>query len=617
MSHLRHLRSLTALVAFIALVPAVEIHVAITGKDTAPGTHAAPLRTIQRAADLAQPGDTVTVHAGVYRERINPPRGGESEAKRIVYQAAPGETVEIKGSEVVKTWEKVQGEVWKTVLPNTFFGSFNPYNDLIRGDWFTDKGRSHHTGAVYAQGQWLTEAAKMDEVMNPVAATPLWFAQVDQANTTIWAQFKNQDPNQILVETNVRRTVFYPDQPGRNYITVRGFILRQAATPWAPPTAEQIGLIGTHWSKGWIIENNTISHSTCSGVALGKYGDEWDNKAESAEGYVGTINRALKNGWNKETIGHHVVRNNSISHCEQTGIVGSLGAIFSRITGNDIHDIHVRHLFSGAEMSAIKLHAAIDVEISRNHIYRSNQGIWLDWMAQGARVSGNLLHNNKERDLFLEVNHGPCLVDNNLLLSSSAIWNWSQGSAFVHNLISDTLVLTDFDSRMTPFHKAHSTEVAGLHDNPSGDDRFYNNIFVQRGDLSQYDKARLPVWMSGNLFMKGTKASQHEAGPLVKSELDPALTLVEKADGYYLEMNVDQTGSAAAKRKLVTTELLGKTSISGLPFENPDGTPLSVNTDYFGKSRHETKPSAGPFENPGSGRVIIKVWPMPSGSDKK
>jgi hypothetical protein len=28
-----------------------------------------------------------------------------------------------------------------------------------------------------------------------------------------------------------------------NFITVRGFALRQAATPWAPPTAEQIGLI--------------------------------------------------------------------------------------------------------------------------------------------------------------------------------------------------------------------------------------------------------------------------------------------------------------------------------------------------------------------------------------
>jgi len=68
--------------------------------------------------------------------------------------------------------------------------------------------------------------------------------------------------------------VFYPRETGRNFITVRGFTLEHAATNWAPPTAEQVGLIGTHWSKGWIIENNTISHSRCVGITLGKYGDE-------------------------------------------------------------------------------------------------------------------------------------------------------------------------------------------------------------------------------------------------------------------------------------------------------------------------------------------------------
>ena len=76
---------LAATTLALRALPAAELHVAITGNDTSPGTSAAPLRTSQRAADLAQPGDTVTVHAGVYRERVNPPRGGESDAKRIVY----------------------------------------------------------------------------------------------------------------------------------------------------------------------------------------------------------------------------------------------------------------------------------------------------------------------------------------------------------------------------------------------------------------------------------------------------------------------------------------------------------------------------------------------------
>src|SRR4030065_402498 len=65
----------------------------------------------------------------------------------------------------------------------------------------------------------------------------------------------------------------------------------------APPTAEQVGLVGTHWSKGWIIEGNIISHSICSGIALGKYGDEFDNASrDTAEGYVKTSERALKHG---------------------------------------------------------------------------------------------------------------------------------------------------------------------------------------------------------------------------------------------------------------------------------------------------------------------------------
>ncbi|MDA3926745.1 MAG: hypothetical protein PF904_18825 [Kiritimatiellae bacterium] len=61
----------------------------------------------------------------------------------------------------------------------------------------------------------------------------------------------------------------------------------------APPTAEQSGLIGNHWSKGWIIEDNTISHSVCSGIALGKHGDEFDNtSANSAEEDFCSFSRA-------------------------------------------------------------------------------------------------------------------------------------------------------------------------------------------------------------------------------------------------------------------------------------------------------------------------------------
>jgi alpha-N-arabinofuranosidase len=590
-----------------ATVRATEFHVAISGNDANPGTSESPFRTIQHAADIAQAGDVITVHRGIYRERVSPQRGGVSDEKRIVYQAAPGETVEITGSEAIKNWVKISDDVWKVTLPNSFFGKFNPYSDLIHGDWFMDKGRAHHTGAVYLNGDWLTEAATIDDVMKPQGAAALWFGKVDQQNTTIWAQFKGVDPNAQSVEINVRQTVFYPKKTGINFITVRRFTLEHAATPWAPPTAEQIGVIGPHWSKGWIIENNVIRYSTCSGISLGKYGDQYDNtSANTAEGYVATIRRALADGWSKENIGHHIVRNNVISHCEQTGIVGSLGAVFSTITDNTIYDIHVRRLFTGAEMAGIKLHGAIDVTIHHNHIYHTCLGLWLDWMAQGTRVSDNLFHDN-DADVFVEVDHGPFLMDNNFFLSSVSLVSRSQGGAYVHDLFAGAINSNAYDARQTPFLKPHSTQIGGFHDNPRGDDRFYNNIFVGHSGLANYDEVALPVWISGNVFLKGTVPSKQEKDPLSEPGFDPALKLTGGKDGYYLEINLDKSW-AKQKRQLITSELLGKAAIPDERFENADGSSIRIDRDYLGNVRGEN-PFPGPLEISKSGTERFKVWP--------
>jgi len=608
---------LLSLLAMVTSVQATEFHIAPTGSDANPGTRSAPFRSIQRGAEAAQPGDVITVHAGVYRERINPPRGGVSDQKRIVFRAAPGERVAIKGSEIITNWVRLQPDLWQATIPNAFFGSFNPYSDLIHGDWFTAKGRAHHTGAVYLNGDWLTEAATRDEVLKPAGSNALWFATVDATNTTIWAQFPGMDPNAQLVEINVRRTVFYPEKTGINYLTVRGFTLTQAATSWAPPTAEQFGVIGTHWSKVWIIESNLISYSTCCGIALGKYGDEWDNRAESAEGYVGTLTRALTNGWNRATVGSHLVRDNEVSHCEQTGIVGSLGCAFSTITGNSIHDIHVRQLFSGAEMAGIKFHGAIDVVISRNHIYRCGDvsGIWLDWMAQGAQVTGNLLHDNfgNGGDIFFEMQHGPILVANNLLLSKRSLQLNSQGIAFVHNLIAGSIRNLRNDRRSTPFHPAHSTEVAGLYPaarGDSGDYRFFNNLLLAPCKLSALDSSVLPYFCAGNVFTAGTQPSKFDTNALLKPEFDSSVKLTETPDGWYLQIIEDKAWSIEASRKLTTTKLLGKAVVSNQPFENADGSALRLNTDYFGKLRNKSNPFPGPFEISGNEKESFKVWPL-------
>src|SRR4051794_23003781 len=208
------------------------LHVDTAGSDTADGSEEGPFRTISRAAAIAQPGDTVLVHAGEYREWVKPPRGGLSDTRRITYEAAAGEHVVIKGSERVTGWEPNGGTVWKATVPNALFGSFNPFTEQIAGDWIVypaDAPRKH-LADVYLNGLSFYEVSSLKEVENPQLRTEeidnwtrvadrvrkpeqtqlVWYAEVGAEATTIWANFHDADPNAALVEINVRRSVFYP-----------------------------------------------------------------------------------------------------------------------------------------------------------------------------------------------------------------------------------------------------------------------------------------------------------------------------------------------------------------------------------------------------------------------
>lgn len=607
-----------------------EYHVAVKGSDSNDGSVDKPLKTIAEAARKAKAGDIITVHEGTYRELVIPENGGSDENHRIVYQAAKGEKVTIKGSEIIKNWQPVKDGVWNVTIPNSFFGKFNPYQDTIWGDWFGNKGRIHHTGEVYLNGKSFYEVETMEKVVNPkplhaavdtVGSTFTWYTESVNGSTIIWANFHGSDPNKELVEINARPACFFPTKTGLNYITVRGFTISQAATQWAAPTAEQVGMIGPHWSKGWIIENNVISDSKCSGISLGKERttghNVWlgDMKKDGAIHYIEVVFRALKIGWNKENIGSHIIRNNTIFNCEQTGICGSLGAVFSQITNNHIYNIHVKRQFTGAEMAGIKIHASIDMLIKSNRIHNCSLGLWMDWMAQGTRISSNLMYHNNQ-DLFTEVDHGPILIDNNIMLAPTPLLECSEGVATVHNLFTGRIAHWVDGGRYTPYHLPHDTWVAGLITFFGGDHRFYNNIFAANKDvmkskdpsgLARFNDSKLPVWIASNIYFNGATPYNREVNAIENKTFDPNVTIEEKGDEVYLHINVDDSFKKV-KTQLVTSELLGKAIAPNAGFENPDGTPLKIDLDYFGNKRSETGPFVGPIEGLKEGKQIIKVW---------
>ena len=597
---------------------------------------------------------------GIYREYVDPVYAGTEDA-RITYRSEEPLGAHIMGSEEMKDWEPYEGNVWVCRVDNGVFGSYNPYTTIVGGDWYFAPA-IRHTGAVYLNDRQLYETETLEECIKgevypsswePEWSVYKWYTEQDKERneTILYANFQGKDPRVEQVEINVRRNCFFPSKTGVGYITVSGFAISKAATTWAPPAAFQDGMIGPHWSKGWIIEDCEISNSKCCGISLGKYYDE-ENDHYFTRKHVKSptqmerdaVCRGQYHGWVKEKVGSHIVRRCHIHHCEQTGIVGRMGCVFSLIEDNHIHHINNMQQLGGAEISGIKLHAAIDVVMRRNHIHHSTMGIWCDWQAQGTRISQNLLHDNyapegsqaakggmMSQDVFIEVGHGPTLIDNNIMLSKASVRIATEGVACVHNLIlgaftavgggTDNIVNGVNQPRYTPYHIRHRTEVAGFMTILHGDDRIYNNIFVQNWPvqktevkedmgfrmadnqvvgtdvfdeyptyeewiswfeldqpanmmkLAQYHFSHLPVWINGNAYFNGAKAWKQEESKLIDEKNQVTVELVEQDGGYSLKTNVYEF-LGEFQDGIITSDTLGFAFEPEQRFEDPDGSTI-------------------------------------------
>jgi len=643
-------------------------HVTKQGNDEYPGTKNKPFLTISKAAQIAVAGDTVVVHEGIYREWVSPQNSGKDNRRRIIFEAAQGEHVVIKGSEVVKGWQR-NGRLWMITLPDAFFGTYNPYREVLRGDWLVSPTNPPlHTGEVYLNGIAMYETTTKKDVeeakereygriisylnggkgkgglLHPEDSVYQWYTEWHDNSTTIYGNFQKYDPNKETVEITVRRFCFFPKDTKRNFITVRGFEMAQVATQWAPPTAFQDGLLGVNWSKGWIIEDNDIHDSKCCGISIGKErstGDNYSTREKRKPGYqcqLETVFLAKQGGWDRETIGSHIIRNNIIHDCGQAGIVGNLGCAFCLIEENHIYNIGVKREFFGYEIAGIKMHAAIDARVIHNNIHHCALGIWLDWQAQGTRISKNLLFCN-DRDLMVEVSHGPYILDNNIFASEYTFDNASQGGAFIHNLMGGAIQMIQTLNRSTPYHFAHSTEVAGYASVYGGDDRAMQNLYCggkgqysgqmkygtwgydghpsslseygkelktyEFGDVDVFMKVKDPVYVKANVYLFGAKGYEKEDGSK-KSNQEPDLKILQEEDGYYLEITLPKE-FLSVSTEIINTSKFEPPRIVDLPYDDFEGKEISFDADFFGDRRSQ-RPTVGPIEGLHEGYNKVKVW---------
>lgn len=558
-----------------------EYVVSIGGDDANPGTADAPFRTINHAAQVAMPGDTITVREGVYREWVRPKRGGTSENARIVYRAAPGEDVRILGSEPAKGWRRAGGNVWELKLDESRFDGFNPFATLSRNPQYIKEdeegdgwgwlkyGRWTHLGDVYIDGEGFTEKEQLDEVGTSMLS---WHARTADGVTTILANFGGRDPNVHEVEINHRPYAFFPETAGLGYITVRGFTIQNVASHWAPPIAFQPGAVGVNGGHHWVIEDNIVLYAKAVCISIGN-----------------------PNGpANREDSGHHVIRNNVLMRCGQAGTAGDGWAHHSHIRGNHIEDINYREEFGGWETAGIKHHRSAGVHIENNFIRNvhtadpaigSAHGIWNDYQNTNWRISGNVVIGVEGFALLTEANwNGPNLNSNNIFAGGGIGVYSARGDAWLHNLFLRT---------------PQQWENQPWGGRPAiGNSRWHNNLFVGHGMFSGI-KTRDSVF-SHNVYVDGARAHAQDTHAVVRTGASARAEIVKMNDGVRLELDVDRSVSEAM------FPIVGDKSL-GLNFAK-DAT---VDTDFFGKRRDRNSNAAGPFAALKAGRNDFVIYEYP------
>ena len=121
---------------------AATYYVSPKGDDAKAGTSiGAPLHTIQKAIDVAQPGDTIVVRGGTYRETVSPTRSGTSNA-RITIQNYQKEPVTVSGTDpIAGDWTSVGNEVYRAAMPWNYH--------------FENESADYNSNQVFHKGQMM------------------------------------------------------------------------------------------------------------------------------------------------------------------------------------------------------------------------------------------------------------------------------------------------------------------------------------------------------------------------------------------------------------------------------------------------------------------------------
>ncbi|MEM1136949.1 MAG: right-handed parallel beta-helix repeat-containing protein [Bacteroidota bacterium] len=402
------------------------------------GTHQFPFHTINKAALVAGPGDTVVVHAGTYRERIAPAKGGEAE-KPVIYRVANREEVIVKGSDVWNpSWRKVGDHIYFGAFDEGIFTTeldesygfeaeklyFNPYQEILRK---SPSGLKLSLGQLFIEGKKMLE---VDTITRLEQIPGSWMVREDKKGLLVHFPFSENPETFSLIELTTRSRVFAPYKRGLAHIHINGFTFEHGATNfpsgfWTETGSPQAGIVSCRGGNHWKIEKCIVRYGKSLGLDIGSEGPiDYDGLNQEAP----------------EGSGYHTIQNNHISDNGCGGIAGYVSHE-SKIIGNRIERNNALG-FTAPEIGGIKLHfftgGLIEGNIVKdNHAY----GIWLDNEWHNSRVTRNVIVANEKAGIFMELGYGPVLIDNNFIAFSKGYSGFglyshdASGITFAHNMV--------------------------------------------------------------------------------------------------------------------------------------------------------------------------------------
>lgn len=413
--------------------------------DSGPGTAARPFRTINKAAQMLQPGERVVIASGIYRECVIPVRGGTSPSQMISYEAAPGAKVVVTGSDVLsENWEQesvalgrsprtVQIPAWRHELPASLFSTaYNPFAlASAPGDraWLDTKSVDmgpyfRRRGLIFVDGKPLEPVEQLRELASPTLPGPpppnqpiprnglparirrgpimqeiggianarFW---VDNQGLSVHVRLAEGTPGAHLIEVTTREQVFVPATRGLGFIRVKGITFRHAGNGYPVP---QRGLVSTAGGNHWIIEQNTIEWANGTGLDIAN--GDWN--------MVPAPNSGL----------NQIVRGNTIRYCGVEGI-GGMGTQNGLVEGNLIEWCGWADTERAWEAAAVKFHRAQNMLFRRNvirHIRNAN-AVWFDSGNVNNRITANVLADvvTVSAAVHIEVNLEQNQIDDNII----------------------------------------------------------------------------------------------------------------------------------------------------------------------------------------------------------